>query len=137
MVSREGEFHIETAKSHCNALTGDILTLIPCDHRDRVFLAYRELIANALRATEEFRGEKLKIVWLLDGILLRLELTNYGVEFQPTWMNYLMPSLTDEHGRGIPMVFRLTDDLKYLAEANSTTVTAYWHLSTPYQQEAA
>lgn len=132
VVVREGVFHVATAKSHCNALTDDILRYIPKDHRDRVFLAYRELIANALKAAEQTDG-RITIAWLLDGMLLRLELTNPGA-FTPTWHNYLMPSLLEEHGRGIPMVFKLTDDLKYTATDSTTTVTAYWHLSRSLSQ---
>lgn len=137
MIVREADVPISSARSYLDELTQDLLRYVPGKYHDRIMTAYMELRANAIQATQKYNGERIKLTWFLDGILLRLDMTNFNVEFEPTWQHYLMPGIDKISGRGIPLVYLHTDDLYYETKKNQTTVTAYWHLYGDAKQEAA
>lgn len=127
-----GEFDTSCAHARCNELTHAILQRVPFHHHDRVKMAYMELLANALQASERYGGQTIGIAWELSDGLLTLRLTNEGVEFTPVARDFLMPDPMAEHGRGIPLAIRLTDGLHYHHDSGNTVVTAYWELDQPF-----
>lgn len=131
----EGTYPASMALDRCRELTQIVLPCLPAPQRDRVYLAYGELISNAIKASPPDR--MIRIFWEMADQLLTLEITNSGTPFQPLSSHFIMPSGMAERGRGLPMVRLLTDSCRYEPLWDGTSVIVTWRLTGYQQQEAS
>lgn len=130
-----GEFHPPFATSYRHAcdLCDQILRYIPERHHFAVRTTFKELMANAVKATTEFAGLEIRMEFELKGDKLTLEIVNQGVRFVTNPHTHRMPPITGDHvrGRGIPLAALCTDYLYYVdMGCEATCVIAGWNLKS-------
>lgn len=123
-VSEAGRWFKEVAKM--------VFALVPDTHHDRIMFAAREVLANAITASEILGETMISFEWALKANQLSFQIVNYGVRFIPDPRQFSFPGLDKERGRGIPITRLMSDRIVFANGDNSTVVVLFWDLEAKF-----
>ena len=119
---------LDVAYRQATELCKVVLDHIPDDQHFHISTAFRELLNNAIIASNGINGQ-IAVDFFLGNDTLTLVIVNTGVRFYCDPDMVKMPDMTEEHGRGIPIARRCSDSLLYSRSTErKTRVTVWWDL---------
>ena len=104
------------------------LRLFKGELRDNIKQVHAEMIANAVAASHP--EDMVHVYWNIEPKHATLTVINEGCAWLPTNEQRAnmaaMPDPEAEHGRGLPLMYRLSDSVEFAKLSNATLVRVTW-----------